>query len=178
MAKVHNHNTENYTINCSEYNKYHRISFGKIMDAKTETYYTENADKVIDQYESCSAGISDYFSKSFEKGMTVLDIGCGSGRDMRILNDMGLLADGVNPCEKFVEYANRRINGYGSTIIKSELPDLSSVSKKYDAALCSAVLMHLPEEQLFDASFAIRNILKERGLLLLSIPLADETINI
>ena len=54
------------------------------------------------------------------------------------------------------------------------LPELATIADKYyDGLLCSAVLMHLPEEELFDASFAIRRVLKEHGRLLLSIPLHD-----
>ena len=37
--------------------------------------------------------------------------------------------------------------------------------------------MHLPEKQLFDASFSIRRVLKENGRLLISIPLEDKTVD-
>lgn len=58
------------------------------------------------------------------------------------------------------------------------LPELKTISdNSYDGVLCSAVLMHLPKEQLFDASFIIRRVMKENGRLLISIPLEDITIN-
>jgi SAM-dependent methyltransferase len=52
------------------------------------------------------------------------------------------------------------------------LPNLSSVSDAvYDGLVCWAVLMHLPEEFLFDAVFNLRRILKPGGRLLISTPL-------
>jgi predicted SAM-dependent methyltransferase len=47
-----------------------------------------------------------------------------------------------------------------------------------DAILCSAVLMHLPEELLFDSAFNIRRILKQGGRLLISTPLSGPVVNV
>jgi len=52
-----------------------------------------------------------------------------------------------------------------------QLPELQEKpDADFDAVLCSAVLMHVPEEQLFDAAFGIRRVLKPNGRLLLSLP--------
>jgi 2-polyprenyl-3-methyl-5-hydroxy-6-metoxy-1,4-benzoquinol methylase len=52
------------------------------------------------------------------------------------------------------------------------LPNLASVpDASYDGILCWAVLMHLPEEFLFDTAFNLRRILKPGGRLLISTPL-------
>jgi hypothetical protein len=42
----------------------------------------------------------------------------------------------------------------------------------FDGVLCSAVLMHLAEAELFDAAFALRDLLRPHGRLLVSLPLA------
>src|SRR5262249_36338562 len=53
----------------------------------------------------------------------------------------------------------------------AELPNLGQpFGGHFDGVLCSAVLMHIPREQLFDAAFAIRNVLNENRRLLLSVP--------
>ncbi len=149
-----------------------------IIDTQTLQFYADNAVNVAEKYDSCTGGIADYFYDSFKTDMKILDVGCGSGRDLRILHEMKYQADGVDSCEAFVEIANKSNTQYGSTVLQDELPELEKVEdKSYEGILCSAVLMHLPEEELFDASFAIRRILKEKGRLLLSIPLHDETIN-
>ena len=148
------------------------------MDLQTLKYYAANANELAGKYDNFCGGISDYFQQSFEKNGKILDIGCGSGRDLKILHEMGYAADGVDPCDEFVECCNRHKTGYGSIVIKDSLPELKEIpDKSYDGVLCSAVLMHLPKEQLFDASFAIRRILKDNGKLLISVPLPDETID-
>ena len=40
----------------------------------------------------------------------------------------------------------------------------------FDGILCSAVLMHLCESDLFDSAFTLRSLLKKGGRLLLSLP--------
>jgi 2-polyprenyl-3-methyl-5-hydroxy-6-metoxy-1,4-benzoquinol methylase len=42
----------------------------------------------------------------------------------------------------------------------------------FDGIVCSAVLMHVPDHEMFDAALAIRALLKPRGRLLLSLPLS------
>lgn len=65
------------------------------MDFKTQQFYSENSAQLADKYNSCLGGISAKFAESFKSGMKVLDIGCGSGQDMRILQEMGFQVDGV-----------------------------------------------------------------------------------
>lgn len=148
------------------------------MDLQTLKYYDSKASELADKYCHVSGGISDYFNQAFDKNGKILDIGCGSGRDLKILHENGYAADGVDSCNEFVELCNKNKTGYASVVKKDSLPELNEVAdKSYDGVLCSAVLMHLPKEQLFDASFAIRRILRDNGKLLISIPLPDETID-
>ena len=140
------------------------------MDSKTLQFYAENATQLTAKYNVVTDGISDYFATAFVGKSNVLDIGCGSGRDLRSLHEMGYKTDGIDACEEFVETIKQDISGYNCVVAKDTLPELMTVDdKKYGGVLCSAVLMHLPEEQLFDAAFSIRRILKEQGRLLLSI---------
>ena len=178
------------------------------MDKQTNQIYNEKAAEFAERYDSCSGGISDHFAAAFPSSSRILDVGCGSGRDLRILHDMKFQADGVDPCEEFVNRINTESRTHGVTDLPScvpplrdyggqtdshglttlehsrtsaildSLPELATIADDaYDGVLCSAVLMHLPEEQLFDASFAIRRVLKPKGRLLLSIPLYDKTID-
>jgi hypothetical protein len=57
-------------------------------------------------------------------------------------------------------------------IYAGSLPGLSrQIGRKFDGILCAAALQHVPEEQLFDAVFDMRNLLKAGGRLLLSFPM-------
>ncbi len=56
-------------------------------------------------------------------------------------------------------------------LFHGSLPDLSRFpDASFDGALCSAVLMHLPEESIFDAVYSLRRILSPGGTLAISVP--------
>lgn len=40
----------------------------------------------------------------------------------------------------------------------------------FDGGVCSAVLMHVPEADLFNAAFSLKRVLREKGRLLISVP--------
>jgi len=146
------------------------------MDKQTLQFYAGNSLKLVEQYNSCIGGISVYFKDAFYADMKILDIGCGSGRDLCELRRMGFDAYGVDACKEFVDLVNENL--CSSAVSLATLPELSEIAdNSYDGVLCSAVLMHLPEEELFDAAFSIRRIMTNNGRLLLSIPLYDSTIN-
>ena len=148
------------------------------MDKETLQFYKTNSAETAERYDSISGGISKYFATSFVPKSKVLDIGCGSGRDLQILKNMQFDVRGVDPCEEFVDIIKSNKQDLQDKVIVDSLPNLSKIEdNEFDGILCSAVLMHLPEEQLFDTSFTIRRILKENGRLLLSIPLEDKTVD-
>ncbi len=144
------------------------------MDIQTIQFYNDNSAQIAEKYNAVSDGIDKYFKLAFYAKSKILDIGCGSGRDLKILRTMQFDAYGVDPCKQFVN----NINSNETLAFVDSLPKLAQVANNvYDGILCSAVLMHLHKEQLTSASYAIRRILRENGRLLLSIPLPDKTIN-
>jgi SAM-dependent methyltransferase len=142
------------------------------MDEKTLTYYCKNAPELFERYLDAKEGIAAYFDKAFEPGCSVLDIGCGSGRDMIHLIQNGFDAYGMDPCMEFIKLAKDKFPQLTEKLFEGSLPAVPQFlsEKKFDAALCSAVFMHIPEEDLFDSVYAIRNLLKDQGRLLISIP--------
>ena len=74
-----------------------------------------------------------YFAEAFKPGTKILDIGCGSGRDIRILHEMGFLADGVDACEEFVDMINSQftINDLRFTVFQDSLPELTKIADKF-----------------------------------------------
>ncbi len=148
------------------------------VDPETQRVYEEDADEFIRRYDSVDGGVSDCFSLAFPAGSVVLDIGFGSGRDLKRLREHGCQVHGVDPCDAFVFRAASDAEFSGSVFAVDSLPELSSIGDAlYDGVLCSAVLMHIPEEELFDSVFSIRRVLKEHGRVLISISHPDETID-
>ena len=141
------------------------------MDQTTIKYYAENAAQVAERYESVVSDLSAHFADSFSKGGKILDIGCGSGRDLAVLHKLGFDCYGVDPVLKFVEIAQRLHPELENRIALGKLPDLQvPFNGNFDGVLCSAVLMHIEIEQLPATATAIKSCLKLGGRLLYSVP--------
>jgi SAM-dependent methyltransferase len=141
------------------------------MDQTTIKYYAENAAQVAERYESVVSDLSSHFADSFSKGDKVFDIGCGSGRDLAVLNKLGFDCYGVDPVLEFVEIAQRLHPELENRIALGKLPDLQvPFNGNFDGVLCSAVLMHIDIEQLPATATAIKSCLKVGGRLLYSVP--------
>ena len=141
------------------------------MDQSTLEYYSDNAAQVAERYESVVSDLSAHFVDSFSKGGKILDIGCGSGRDLAVLHQLGFDCYGVDPTPEFVAIAQRTHPELVGRIELGELPDLKTpFGGDFDGVLCSAVLMHIDIEQLSATSAAIKSCLKQGGRLLYSVP--------
>ncbi|NCD34553.1 MAG: methyltransferase domain-containing protein [Spartobacteria bacterium] len=148
------------------------------MDSKTMNYYQNHAGELAERYGTAQSGIAAFFEQAFAGKNRIIDIGCGTGRDLNTLLEMGYDAIGIDPCAELLEQADIKYPQIRGKTHVAVLPDLKTVSKAhFDGILCSAVLMHLPEELLFDSIYALRAILKPKGRLLMSVPLPDPTIN-
>lgn len=141
------------------------------MDDATISYYSLNSESISEEYNHVDSGIWKYIPSVFISGMRILDIGCGSGRDISYLLKQGHNAYGVDPSEEMLHCAKQDFPDLKDRIEKGGLPDLGKpFGGEFDGVLCSAVFMHIPREELFDSAFAIKRILKEDGMLLISIP--------
>jgi SAM-dependent methyltransferase len=84
---------------------------------------------------------------AFSPGARVLDLGCGSGRDLDALIQAGFDGFGVNGSPEMIREAIRHFPHLAERIMVDELPLLKTITDhSYEGILCSAVLMHLPEE--------------------------------
>lgn len=141
------------------------------VDPRTAAYYEAHAPEVAARYESVSSPVARYFAAAFVTGSRVLDVGAGSGRDLAALAAAGCEAFGVEPTAGLREAAIHAHPELAGRIAAGALPQLGEpFGGAFDGVLCSAVLMHLPESDLFDAAFALRRVLRPNGRLLLSLP--------
>lgn len=145
------------------------------MDPETSVYYSQNAGKLAEQYSTVIHTLEDSLSSAFARSHRILDVGCGTGRDLSFLISKGKDAYGVDPSREMLVAAHQKLGELGISsegrLFIGSLPDLSQFGEsEFDGILCSAVLMHLPEEELFDAIYALRRILRPSGTLLVSVP--------
>jgi len=152
------------------------------MDPETSAFYSQNAGKLAEQYASALHTLEDHLAAVFARSHKILDVGCGTGRDLSFLLGKGKDAYGVDPSREMLVAALRTLEELGFSgegrLFVGSLPDLSQFAEsEFDGVLCSAVLMHLPEEKLFDAIYALRRVLRPGGTLLVSVPVTRDDVN-
>ena len=143
------------------------------MDRQTIDWYDKNAEEVARRYESVPGGISDFFRFVFAPGDSVLEIGSGSGRDAARLLELGVHVHAVEPSAGLRHRAAVLHPKLSGRLFEGELPANlpAPVAGPYDGVVLSAVIMHIPDSELFDAALAVRERLKDGGKLVLSTPL-------
>lgn len=141
------------------------------MDASTLDYYSTHAKDVAQRYEAVPSSLGERFSNAFAPGGRILDIGCGSGRDLAELSRQGFQPFGLDGTPEFVRLAQDFHPELKGRVVQGLLPDFPvPFDGEFDGILCCAVLMHIDSTELLNAALAIKRCLKVNGRLLISIP--------
>jgi SAM-dependent methyltransferase len=141
------------------------------MDEVTVNYYSQNAQTVAERYESVVSSLSKSFGEAFKPRSRLLDIGCGSGRDLALLASLGHEGFGVDATPEFVTLSQSLHPELMGKILHAALPNFEPpFGGDFDGVLCSAVLMHIAESELVPAALSIKQCLKDHGRLLYSVP--------
>ena len=141
------------------------------MDSSTLDYYSAHAAQVAQRYEEVPSSLGPRFASSFLAGGRVLDVGCGSGRDLAELALQGFDPFGVDGTPEFVELAQQYHPELKGKVTHGLLPDFPvPFGGDFDGVLCCAVLMHIDSTELFNAALNIKRCLKVNGRLLISVP--------
>ena len=140
------------------------------MDETTIDAYNQGSAEIAGSYRLVSPPLQEAVRQHLPNPVKVLDVGCGSGRDMAWLQDQGHDVHGIEPSQGMRAEALSSYPQLAGRISEEALP-LSSpaAGPGYEAILCSAVLMHLPREEWFEAIYSMRENLVDGGLLLVSL---------
>ena len=141
------------------------------MDDRTICYYSQNASAVAHRYESVVSSLSKSFGAAFHPKSRLLDVGCGSGRDLALLASLGHEGFGVDATPEFVTLSQSLHPELKGKVLHAALPNFEPpFGGGFDGILCSAVLMHIAESKLVPAALSIKRCLKNHGRLLYSVP--------
>jgi SAM-dependent methyltransferase len=142
------------------------------MDQATADFYRHYAERGAVQAEARHSAISAYFDLAFKAGGKVLDVGSGSGRDLVILGEKGFGAYGIEPNDSMRAFALQNHPELSARLQYGSLPLTGTpFGGQFDGVVCSAVMMHLTEEQLSGSWESFRRVLKPNGRVLISLPL-------
>jgi SAM-dependent methyltransferase len=98
---------------------------------------------------------------------TILDFGCGPGRDLKVFSDLGHIAVGLEGASHFAEMA-RSYSGckvWQQDFLKLDLPD-----NRFDGVYANASLFHVPGQELPRVLLELHASLKQNGVLFSSNP--------
>jgi SAM-dependent methyltransferase len=111
------------------------------MDQKTINYYSKNAQAVAARYESVVSSLLESFQDAFKTRSKLLDIGCGSGRDLALLVSLRHDCFGLDATPEFVELSQTLHPELKGKIVQGALTNFDPpFGGKFDGILCSAVL--------------------------------------
>jgi SAM-dependent methyltransferase len=98
---------------------------------------------------------------------TLLDFGCGPGRDLKTFAALGHAAIGVEGAEQFVAMARAQS---GCEVWHQDFLKLDLPGERFDGVFANAALFHVPKQELARVLRELRATLKPRGVLFSSNP--------
>lgn len=134
-------------------------------DQRTLNVYADRAEELAATYEGVRPPFLARVCEAAPERGRLLDIGCGSGRDLAAFALEGFDVHGVEPVAQMRAFAVLRHPELAGRIVAGSLPDAIPFDDGSFAVVhAAAVLMHLPREELFNAIFTIRGLLQPGGI--------------
>ena len=130
----------------------------RYYDQHASEYFTSTADVDFDQ-------LRRKFVSYLPEHAKIIDIGCGSGRDVKAFCEMGYQAIGLDASEELAAEAEKQLG------IEVQAGDMTTwiAEEPFDGIWCCAALLHLHEEE---ATVFLQNLqhnLKPGGIVFLSV---------
>ena len=139
---------------------------------RTVEYYNNTAKEYFDSTSQVDLeDLYERFLAYIPAGGSIMDLGCGSGRDVKWFRDHGYDAYGLDASEKLVRIACEKL----------EIPiELSTIEEwvaddPYDGIWCCASIMHLDDEAIEQFFSNLKDNLKPAGVLFMSVKSGIET---
>ena len=107
-----------------------------------------------------------------EPPFTILDFGCGPGRDLKTFTALGHRAIGLDGSARFVEMARAES---GCDVWQQDFLALDLPARHFDGIFANAVLFHVPGQELPRVLAALFGTLKPGGVLFSSNPRGDNS---
>ena len=132
----------------------------------TKTYYEQNAEAYATQTLPARLDkIWDAFSALLVPGAYVLDLGCGSGRDLKELARRGLRVVGIDYSAKLADIARKYS---GQEVRVADVRNYNFGEEQFDGIWAVASLLHVPRNEIAGVLGNLSQHLRSGGILLTS----------
>jgi SAM-dependent methyltransferase len=105
-----------------------------------------------------------------EPPFTLLDFGCGPGRDLKVFSALGHLAIGLDGSARFAAMARA---DSGCEVWQQDFLELDLPAERFDGVFANAALFHVPSQELPRVLAQLHATLKPGGVLFSSNPRGD-----
>ena len=139
---------------------------------ETEKYYNNNAEDYYNDTVDVDLGaIRKAFTSYLADGATIIDVGCGSGRDVKAFCDMGYKARGLDSSTELIRIAKEKL---GVDVLQGDMSTWIS-DVPYDAIWSCASLIHLNETEKAQFFKNLEYNLNRDGIIYISVKEGVET---
>lgn len=143
-----------------------KLVFGKscyrIMRNNTLNYYNTNANSFVSSTLSVDLSqTQDKFLLLLPPAASILDFGCGSGRDTKYFLDAGMQVDATDGSEELCRLASE----YTGIPVRQMLFEELDAKEQYDGIWACSSILHLPKDVLKDVLKKMIVALKENGII-------------
>ena len=136
----------------------------------TLTYYNQNAQSFITNTVSVDfTATQTRFTTHLPQGATILDFGCGSGRDTKYFLSQGYQVEAIDGSEELCKLASE----YTGIPIKRMLFQELDAEEQYDGIWACSSILHLPLEELKPVLEKMAKALKPQGIIYTSFKYGD-----
>ncbi len=154
------------------------------MHAATGQYYDTHAEQLAARYRGADVtALHVLLRRWLPAAGSVLEIGCDIGRESAFMSALGLDVLATDASEPMLAQARLAPGNERVTFQPAAFPLQPGhplLRARFDAVVAVAVLMHVPDHELFDLAFQIRSLLNPGGRFICSFcsgrtPTEDDT---
>ena len=133
-----------------------------MQNKSTLTYYNQNATQFYNSTVSVEfATIRQRFLSHLPEFATILDFGCGSGRDTKAFLNQGYQVEAIDGSTELCKLAS----AYTGLQVRHMLFQELSEVNKYDGIWACSSILHLPKDELLGVMRKMSDALKPDGII-------------
>lgn len=133
----------------------------------------------FDRYEALEASeIKALLERWVSSGQRVLELGCGSGRDARLMASLGASVTAVDGSAEMLELAREKarqqtteIDWRAAQVPVAPEAEAAIISEPYDVFYSCGLLQHLCDHELYDTVAFVDRAVSEAGTVIVLVPL-------